>query len=70
MIQTKKVRVIGHSDYSIPYSGIRTRVICGFGEMGDKFDLVSPPKANKVIAKTFLEDSYNIINNHENPYKH
>jgi hypothetical protein len=37
--------------------------------MGDKFDLISPPTANKVIAKTFLEDSYNIINNHEKSYK-
>jgi hypothetical protein len=41
----------------------------GFGGMGDKFDLVSPPTANRVIAKTSLEDSHNIINNHEKPYK-
>jgi hypothetical protein len=34
--------------------------------MGDRFDLVSPPTANKVIAKTFLQDSYNIINNMKN----
>jgi hypothetical protein len=53
----------------IKQSGTRTRVISGFGGMGDKFDLVSPPTANKVIAKTSLEDSYNIINNHEKPYK-
>jgi hypothetical protein len=70
MIQRKKVRVIGHSDYSIPYSGIRTRVICWFGEMGEKFELVSPPRANQVIAKTIVEDFYDIINNHRNPYKH
>jgi hypothetical protein len=38
----------------------------GFGGMGDRFDLGSPPTANKVTAKTFLEDSNNIINNHEN----
>jgi hypothetical protein len=37
--------------------------------MGDKIDLIIPPPANKVIAKTSLEDSYNIINNHEKPYK-
>jgi hypothetical protein len=48
--------------------GKRTGVISGFGGMGDKFDLVSPPTANKVIAKTFLEDSYNIINNVKKPY--
>jgi hypothetical protein len=41
----------------------------GFGGIRDKFDLVSLPTANKVIAKTSLEDSYNIINNHEKPYK-
>jgi hypothetical protein len=45
-------------------------VLCGFGGMGDRFDMVSPATANKVIAKTSLEDSYNIINNHEKPYKH
>jgi hypothetical protein len=49
--------------------GTRTIVICGFGGMGDRFDLVSPPIANKVIAETFIEDSHNIINNHEKPYK-
>jgi hypothetical protein len=48
---------------------MRSSRIYGFGGMGDRFDLVSPPTANKVIAKTFLEDSHNIINNHEKPYK-
>jgi hypothetical protein len=44
----------------------RTGVISGFDGMGDRFDLVSPPTANKVIAKTFLQDSSNIINNMKN----
>jgi hypothetical protein len=55
--------------YSFPYSGIRSRVISGFGGIRDRVDLVSPPTANKVIAKTFLEDSHDIINNYEKPYK-
>jgi hypothetical protein len=29
--------------YSFPYSGIRTRVISGFGGMGDRFDSIIPP---------------------------
>ncbi len=33
--------------------------------MGDRFDMVCPPAANNVIAKTFLEDSHKFINNHE-----
>lgn len=41
----------------------------GFGGMRDIFDLICPPTVNKVIVKTFLEDSHNIINNHEKPYK-
>jgi hypothetical protein len=49
---------------------MRSSGIYGFGGMGDRFDLTSPPlTANKVIAKTFFEDSHNIINNHEKPYK-
>ena len=47
----------------------RIPVICGFGGMGDKFDPIIPPTGNKVIAKTFLEDSKDIIINHEKPYK-
>jgi hypothetical protein len=35
--------------------------------MGDRFDLLRPPAANKVIAKAFLEDSHDIIINHEKP---
>jgi hypothetical protein len=38
--------------------------------MGDRFDPINPPTANKVIAKTSLEESHNIINNHEKPYKY
>jgi hypothetical protein len=40
----------------------------GFGGMRDRFDLICPPIANKVIAYTFYEDTYN-INNDEKPYK-
>jgi hypothetical protein len=41
--------------------------------MADKFDLVSPATANKVIAKTSLEDSHNIliiIKNHTSSKNH
>jgi hypothetical protein len=52
----------------LPY-GKRTGVISGFGGMGDRFDLVSHPQPTELLLKTSLEDSYNIVNNHEKPYR-
>ena len=41
--KTRLVVLLVTSCISFPYSGIRTRVISGFGGMGDRIDLLCPP---------------------------